>query len=48
MVGVHFLKRVEWRGVWYEIHKDNTIQLIEYIPYAEVQKNEATSEPTSL
>ena len=33
---LQFLKKVEWRGVWYEIGKDKTVRLIEYIPYAEV------------
>ena len=41
VVSLFGLKKVEWRGVWYDINKDKTVQLIEYIPYAEV-KNEAT------
>lgn len=45
MVGVYFLKRVEWRGVLYEIGKDKTVKLIEYIPYAE---NSQTDAPVSL
>jgi hypothetical protein len=39
---------IHW--VWYEIGRDNTVKLIEYIPYAEV-KNDATQkndEMTSL
>jgi hypothetical protein len=50
MVGVHFLKRVEWRGVWYEIGKDKTVTLVEYIPYADVKNSETSPshEPTSL
>ncbi|MGL4944084.1 MAG: glycosyltransferase [Thermoguttaceae bacterium] len=37
IIGVHFLKRVEWRGVWYEIGRDKSVHLVEYKPYAEVQ-----------
>ena len=33
---LHFLRRVEWRGIWYEIGKDKTVKMIEYVPYAEV------------
>ena len=40
---LYFMKRVEWRGVWYEIGKDKTVKMIEYIPYAEV-KNAADSQ----
>jgi hypothetical protein len=35
---LHFMKRVEWRGVWYEIRKDKTVELTEYIPYGEIKK----------
>ena len=35
------LKNVEWRGVCYELGKDNTVKLIEYIPYAEVKNDTA-------
>ena len=49
MLGVHFLKKVEWRGVWYEIGKDKTVKLVEYIPYAEVNNEKpSTDAPTSL
>ena len=48
IVGVHFLQRVEWRGVWYEIGKDKTVTLVEYFPYAEVKKNDPSPETTSL
>ena len=40
---LHFMKRVEWRGVWYEIGRNKTVKMIEYIPYAEV-KNAADSQ----
>ena len=46
------LKKVEWRGVYYEISKDNTVKLLEYIPYAEIKRRQAAhsdeDEPTSL
>ena len=47
---LHFMKRVEWRGVWYEIGKDKTVKMIEYIPYAEVKNaaNSQTDETASL
>ena len=44
---LHFMKRVEWRGIWYEIHKDKTVNLIKYTPYTQVKEGE-TDEPTSL
>jgi hypothetical protein len=48
---LHFMKRVEWRGVWYEIGKkngkDKTVKLIEYVPYSDVERSK-TEEPTSL
>ena len=48
VVSLFGLKKVEWRGVWYEIGKDKTVTLIKYIPYAEVKddgapKNDATT-----
>jgi len=47
---LHFMKRVEWRGVWYKVGRDKTVELIEYLPYAQVQSNEAfpTDESASL
>ena len=47
---LHFMKKVEWRGVWYEIGKDKSVRMIEYIPYVEVQKDVAqkSDEMTSL
>ena len=44
------LKKIEWRGVCYELGKDNTVKLIEYIPYAEVKNDTAqkTDEAVSL
>jgi cellulose synthase/poly-beta-1,6-N-acetylglucosamine synthase-like glycosyltransferase len=39
---LHFMKKVEWRGVWYEIGRDKTVRMIEYIPFAEVQKRETS------
>ena len=44
---LHFMNQVEWRGVRYEIRKDKTIEMVEYIPYAQVKKEEA-NKPTSL
>jgi len=37
VVSLFWLKRVEWRGVCYELRKDKTVKLTEYIPYAEVK-----------
>jgi hypothetical protein len=45
---LYFLKRVEWRGVWYEIGKDKTVRLIEYIPYAQVKRESEEGEAASL
>ena len=47
---LHFMKRVEWRGVWYEIGNDKTVRLVEYVPYAKIKSGEVpqTDEPTSL
>ena len=46
---LHFMTKVEWRGVWYEIGKDKTVKMIEYIPYAETVKNTSSlDEPASL
>jgi len=39
VVSLFWLKKVEWRGVWYEIGKDKMVKLIEYIPYAEAKNN---------
>ena len=50
MIRLHFLRRVEWRGVWYEIGRDKTVKLVEYIPYAQVQREAVrqADEPVSL
>ena len=50
VLSLFWQKKVEWRGVWYEIGKDKTVKLIEYIPYAEVKINVSpnTGETTSL
>ena len=50
VASLFWLKKVEWRGVWYELNKDKTVKMIEYIPYSEV-KNSAmpqTDEAVSL
>ena len=50
VISLFWQKRVEWRGVWYEIGKNQSVKLIEYIPYAKV-KNDVTpntEEMTSL
>jgi hypothetical protein len=31
------LKEVDWRGIRYELGKDKTVRMIEYVPYAQVQ-----------
>ncbi|MDR1268594.1 MAG: hypothetical protein LBK82_03625 [Planctomycetaceae bacterium] len=38
-----FLRRVEWRGVEYEIRPDKSVRLIEYKPY---HKKSATEDET--
>ena len=50
VVSLFWLKKVEWRGVCYELGKDKTVRMVEYIPYAEVKNGEKSSsqEPTSL
>lgn len=49
MIGMYRLKRVEWRGVEYEIGRDKSIRLLKYIPYAQVEKKRETdASPTSL
>jgi len=39
VVSLFWLQKVEWRGVCYELGKDKTVRLIEYIPYAEVKSD---------
>ncbi len=36
--GVFRLKNIAWRGVWYRIGRSGNVQLVEYIPYAEVER----------
>ena len=48
LIGVYFLKTVEWRGIWYEIGRDKTVKLVEYIPYSEVENNPSPSEHESI
>jgi glycosyltransferase involved in cell wall biosynthesis len=31
------LKEVDWRGIRYEIRKDKTVRMIEYVPYTQIQ-----------
>jgi len=50
VVSLFWLKKVEWRGVWYELGKDKTVKLIEYVPYSNVKSNAMikADEPVSL
>lgn len=38
--GVFRLKNIPWRGVWYRIGHSGDVQLVEYIPYSEVDRRE--------
>ncbi|MGL6194893.1 MAG: glycosyltransferase [Thermoguttaceae bacterium] len=46
LVGVYRLKKVHWRGVWYEIGADKSVKLIEYKPYVDTQSK--SGRPESL
>jgi cellulose synthase/poly-beta-1,6-N-acetylglucosamine synthase-like glycosyltransferase len=35
---LHFFREVDWRGIRYEIRKDKTVRMIEYVPYIQVQR----------
>ncbi|MGL6194755.1 MAG: glycosyltransferase [Thermoguttaceae bacterium] len=44
LVGVYRLKKVHWRGVWYEIGADKSVKLIEFKPYVDSQSKSDASE----
>jgi len=48
LIGVYFVKTVEWRGVWYEIGSDKSVKLIQYIPYSEVENHPPPSQHESI
>lgn len=40
ILGIYRMKKVLWRGVWYAIDARKNVQMIEYVPYVELQEKD--------